>query len=84
MSRGTPLLPPGLYNYQCRTHALMHYWESDVWQKLQEACFWHPALEATQLAIVLTAIFHRSAWRYEDRAYRRIFWIQDISWEILS
>ncbi|GAA6618296.1 SagB/ThcOx family dehydrogenase [Scytonema sp. NUACC26] len=73
VSRGTPLLPPGLYNYQCRTHSLMHYWESDVWQKLQEACFWHTALEATQLAIVITAIFHRSAWRYEDRAYRRIF-----------
>ncbi len=73
VSRGTPLLPPGLYNYQCRTHSLMHYWESDVWQKLQEACFWHPALESTQLALIITAVFYRSAWRYEDRAYRRIF-----------
>ncbi|MEC4812827.1 MAG: SagB/ThcOx family dehydrogenase [Scytonema sp. PMC 1069.18] len=73
ISRGTPLLPAGLYNYQCRTHSLMHYWESDVWQKLQEACFWHPALETTQLAIVITSMFYRSAWRYEDRAYRRIF-----------
>jgi SagB-type dehydrogenase family enzyme len=73
VSRGTPLLPPGLYNYQCRTHSLMHYWESDVWQSLQEACFWHPAIENTQLAIVITGVFYRSAWRYEDRAYRRIF-----------
>lgn len=73
ISRGTPLLPPGLYNYQCRTHSLMNYWENDVWQGLQEACFWHPALESTQLAIVITAVFYRSAWRYEDRAYRRIF-----------
>ncbi|AFZ26039.1 SagB-type dehydrogenase domain protein [Cylindrospermum stagnale PCC 7417] len=73
VSRGTPLLPPGLYNYQCRTHSLMHYWESDVWQALQAACFWHPALENTQLAIITTAVFYRSAWRYEDRAYRRIF-----------
>ncbi|AKG23022.1 SagB/ThcOx family dehydrogenase [Calothrix sp. 336/3] len=73
VSRGTPLLPPGLYNYQCRTHSLMHYWESDVWQKLQDACLWHSALENTQLAIVLTAVFYRSVWRYEDRAYRRIF-----------
>ncbi|BAB76583.1 SagB/ThcOx family dehydrogenase [Anabaena sp. FACHB-709] len=72
VSRGTPLLSPGLYNYQCRTHSLMHYWESDIWQSLQEACFWHPALESTQLAIIVTAVFYRSAWRYEDRAYRRI------------
>ncbi|WP_414527922.1 SagB/ThcOx family dehydrogenase [Nodularia chucula] len=73
VSRGTPLLPPGLYNYQCRTHSLMHYWESDVWQTLQEACFWHPAIESTQLAIIVTGVFYRSVWRYEDRAYRRIF-----------
>lgn len=51
----------------------MHYWESDVWQTLQAACFWHPSLENTQLAIIVTAVFYRSAWRYEDRAYRRIF-----------
>ncbi|MBD2597546.1 SagB/ThcOx family dehydrogenase [Nostoc spongiaeforme FACHB-130] len=73
VSRGTPMLPAGLYNYQCRTHSLMLYWESDVWRALQDACFWHPALEGTQLAIVVTAVFYRSAWRYEDRAYRRIF-----------
>ncbi|MEM7552785.1 MAG: SagB/ThcOx family dehydrogenase [Cyanobacteria bacterium P01_A01_bin.84] len=73
VSRGTELLPPGLYNYQCREHSLMHYWESDVWKSLQEACFWNPALENTQLAIVITAVFYRSSWRYEDRAYRRIF-----------
>ena len=73
VSRGTRLLPPGLYNYQSRNHSLMHYWESDVWQSLQEACFQHEALEKTELAIIVTAVFYRSAWRYEDRAYRRIF-----------
>jgi SagB-type dehydrogenase family enzyme len=72
ISRGTPLLPPGLYNYQPLTHSLIHFWDSDVWQSLQKACFWHPVLESTQLAIVLTAVFYRSAWRYQDRAYRRI------------
>ncbi|MCF4966382.1 SagB/ThcOx family dehydrogenase [Nostoc sp. CMAA1605] len=72
VSRGTPLLPPGLYNYQCRTHSLKLFWENDPWPALQAACFWHPALESTQLAIIVTAVFYRSAWRYEDRAYRRI------------
>jgi SagB-type dehydrogenase family enzyme len=73
ISRGTPLLPAGLYNYQVKTHSLVHFWESDVWTKLQSACFWHPILENTQLAIVVTAVFFRSSWRYQDRAYRRIF-----------
>src|SRR4028119_103461 len=73
ISRGTPVLPTGLYNYQSRTHSLIHFWESEVWSLLQDACFWHPVLGSTDLAIVITAVFHRSAWRYEDRAYRRIF-----------
>lgn len=72
ISRGTTLLPAGLYNYQARTHSLWRYWEDHVWQALQRACFWHPALEHTQLAVVVTAVFQRSAWRYQDRAYRRI------------
>lgn len=73
ISRGTPILPAGLYNYQAQTHSLLHFWENDVWTKLQTACFWHPILENTQLAIVTTAVFFRSSWRYQDRAYRRIF-----------
>lgn len=73
ISRGTPLLPPGLYNYQPKTHALIHFWENQVWTTLQDACFQHPVLENTQLAIVTTAIFYRSSWRYQDRAYRRIY-----------
>lgn len=72
ISRGTPLLSAGLYNYQTATHSLIQFWESEVWHKLQAACFWHPALETTQLVIVTTAVFYRSAWRYQDRAYRRI------------
>ena len=73
ISRGTPLLSAGLYNYQPQTHSLIHFWESEVWQSLQAACFWHPVLDSTQIAIVTTAVFYRSAWRYHDRAYRRIF-----------
>lgn len=72
ISRGTTLLPAGLYNYQARTHSLWRYWEDHCWPTLQAACFWHPALEHTQMAVVVTAVFQRSAWRYQDRAYRRI------------
>ncbi|MBE9077158.1 SagB/ThcOx family dehydrogenase [Romeria aff. gracilis LEGE 07310] len=73
ISRGTSLLPAGLYNYQVRTHTLLRFWDDYPWQALQEGCFWHPSLENTQLALVISAVFYRSVWRYEDRAYRRIF-----------
>lgn len=72
ISRGTQHLPAGLYNYQARQHTLMHYWENEVWNSLRDACFWHPALEGSQLALVVTTVFERSAWRYQDRAYRRV------------
>ena len=73
ISRGTALLPAGLYHYQPQTHNLLRFWDDHCWADLKAACFQHPALEKTQLAIVTTAIFARSAWRYEDRAYRRVF-----------
>jgi SagB-type dehydrogenase family enzyme len=73
VSRGTPLLPAGLYHYQPQTHSLLQFWEADLWVALQHGCFWHPTLDHTQLALITTAIFFRSAWRYQDRAYRRIF-----------
>ncbi|AFY74067.1 SagB-type dehydrogenase domain protein [Synechococcus sp. PCC 7502] len=67
-------LPPGIYNYQPQTHALVHFWESDqVWERLQVACFTHPVFRITDFAIATTGVFYRSAWRYQDRAYRRIF-----------
>ncbi|MEE3718910.1 SagB/ThcOx family dehydrogenase [Tumidithrix elongata RA019] len=74
ISGGTALLPAGLYNYQPRNHILIQFWsDRHVWQTLQEACFSHPALSQTRIAIATTAVFFRSAWRYQDRAYRRIF-----------
>ena len=38
ISAGTPLLSAGIYNYQVRTHSLIHFWQdSNVWQGLQKA-----------------------------------------------
>ncbi len=74
ISAGTPLLSAGIYNYQVRTHSLIHFWQdNNVWSGLQQACFNHPALQNTRLSIAITSVFYRSAWRYQDRAYRRIF-----------
>lgn len=72
ISRGTPELPAGLYHYDARSHALLRFWDSHVWTELQTACCWHPALIQTQLVVVTTAVYGRTVWRYQARAYRRI------------
>ncbi|MGL5035916.1 MAG: SagB/ThcOx family dehydrogenase, partial [Microcystaceae cyanobacterium] len=69
---GGNLLPSGLYSYQPQTHSLVHFWQDEVWSKLTQACFNQRIFNQVQWAIVTTAIFSRSVWRYEDRAYRRI------------
>ncbi len=69
---GQAVLPAGLYNYQVQTHSLVRFWDDPLWPQLQLGCCEHPALQACQLALATTAVFYRSAWRYEDRAYRRI------------
>ncbi len=72
IARQDSCLAPGLYNYQARPHGLLHFWDNNVWSALQAACFWHPVLDHVRLAVVITVVFYRSAWRYQDRAYRRI------------
>lgn len=71
--RGQDELPAGIYNYQVRSHSLVRFWNQEVWNALTEACFGDPAFGGQNLAVVVTAVFERSAWRYEDRAYRRVF-----------
>lgn len=70
--RRHPVLPDGLYNYQVRDHSLIHFWGHDPWPRLAEATFDHPALALSDVVVVMTGVHFRSAWRYEDRAYRRI------------
>lgn len=72
LSRGYPGLVDGLYNFRIADHTLVGFWEGPAVDRLQELCFDHPALAAADLVVVATGVFHRSAWRYQDRAYRRI------------
>lgn len=72
VTRGYVGLADGIYNFQINDHSLIGFLEGDRMADLHKACFEHPALEHADLAIVATAVFFRSAWRYADRAYRRI------------
>lgn len=73
ISRGSAGFPPGLYNYQVQSHSLVRFWSGDAWSDLEQACFNHAAFTDNSLAIAVSVVFLRSAWRYEDRAYRRVF-----------
>ncbi len=70
--RDTAPLHDGIYNFQAKGHALVPAWEGNVWNMFEKACFHHEALPHTHMLIVMTAVFERSAWRYQERAYRRI------------
>ncbi len=63
----------GVYNLQVKDHSLIRVWEGDFRETLAAAC---PgagdAVRAAPFSIVMTALYWRSAWRYQERAYRRI------------
>lgn len=66
-----PGIPDGVWNYQVEEHALARVSDGSIRAPLAVACADHPAVEAAQITVVLTAEFWRCAWRYQDRGYRR-------------
>jgi SagB-type dehydrogenase family enzyme len=47
-------------------------WEGNFWTEFEKYCMQHEAIAQSNLVVILTAIYQRSAWRYQERAYRRI------------
>ncbi len=70
--RNNSVLEDGIYNFQANDHSLVLVWEGDFWTELGKYCFDHEAIEPANLLLISTAVFQRSAWRYHERAYRRI------------
>ena len=61
ISRGTPLLAAGLYNYQAQSHSLLRFWDSEVWSALTRVlASGTRRLDETQIALVVTTVFYRS------------------------
>ena len=71
-SRGQKGLADGLYHYHSLKSALIPVWEGAFWADLRHYFLGHPAVEASGLLFLFTGIYGRSAWRYKERAYRRI------------
>ncbi len=70
--RGCSHLASGIYNFQVKDHTLVLVWEGDYWSEFEKYCMGHEAVAQSQLLMILTAVYQRSAWRYSERAYRRI------------
>ncbi len=65
-------LDDGIYNHQVLKQSLALLHQTDVKEALKKATFEHPAVAQSKLFLILTGVFFRSSWRYQDRAYRRV------------
>jgi len=70
--RDLPDLEPAIYNYQPQAHELVPLWEGDWFPDLRRAAASSPALADARACLILTGVFWRSAWRYQERGYRRV------------
>lgn len=70
--RNYPDLPAGIYHYHSRRSALIPVWEGDFFADLKHHFLGHPAVAAADCVVLFTGLYGRSAWRYKERAYRRI------------
>lgn len=70
--RNTPGLADGLYHYHSLKSALIPVWQGAFWADLKHYFLGDPAVESSDLILLFTGTYGRSAWRYKERAYRRI------------
>jgi len=71
-TRDLSVLEDGVYNFQVKDHSLVPVWEGNFWDEFTQYTMGHEAVSQSQMLIIFTAVYYRSAWRYQDRAYRRI------------
>ena len=70
--RDLSTLDNGIYNFQVKDHSLVPVWEGNFWDEFEQYTMGHEAVGQANLLVIFTAVYYRSAWRYQDRAYRRI------------
>jgi SagB-type dehydrogenase family enzyme len=63
---------PGVYNYNVANHELVQIQTQSLIPTLAESSDCPEFLASCSAVMVITFVYERSAWRYEDRAYRRV------------
>jgi SagB-type dehydrogenase family enzyme len=69
-----PDLDAGVYHYGAHDHSLRRLRSGDYRAALVEATGAEPSVVAAPAVVVATSTFWRNAWRYQERAYRHVYW----------
>lgn len=71
-------MPDGIYYYHVRNHSLVEVYPKglgptgeEIFSRLTDACFGDAVVAGARVALIATAVYFRSSWRYGERAYRR-------------
>jgi SagB-type dehydrogenase family enzyme len=71
--RDCPDCRPGLYGYDPTKHQLIELWPGiEIAETVATSCYGNAAVAAAPILFIVSGVFQRSAWRYGERAYRRI------------
>ncbi len=65
-------LPDGIYHYHSLRSCLVPVWQGDFWADLDHYFLNQAPVQSSNCIALFTGIYGRSAWRYKERAYRRI------------
>jgi SagB-type dehydrogenase family enzyme len=66
-------IQPGIYHYKVKDHELEQLKKGDFSLQIAQAALDQDMAYAASVVFVWTAIFHRSKWKYEQRAYRYVY-----------
>jgi SagB-type dehydrogenase family enzyme len=69
-----PGLDAGIYQYAVQDHSLRRLRAGDYRALVVEATGNEPAGAAAPVIAICTSTFWRNAWRYQERAYRHVYW----------
>jgi SagB-type dehydrogenase family enzyme len=66
-------VPQGLYHYSIKQHTLEELQTGDIRQAITSAAMGQRICSQAAVVFIWTAVFQRTKWRYQDRAYRYIY-----------
>ena len=66
-------VPQGLYHYSIKQHTMEELQTGDIRQAITAAAMGQRICSQAAVVFIWTAIFQRTKWRYQDRAYRYIY-----------
>jgi len=66
-------VPPGIYHYSVKHHALEQVRKGNLGEELTRAALDQRMCASAPLVLIWTAMFERCRWKYGERAYRYVY-----------